>query len=88
MGCEWFGLDELSLLIVSLSVLIVIVRLVRSVKDIKVGKELELTEGITAAELVVVIGLGSIVFFSVSRWIDFYFFFEVVLIPTFFLIIK
>lgn len=82
------GLDEMRLLMIFLSILVIAVRLVRSFKDIKMRKNVGNINRVRAIEIVILISLGRIIFFSVCSIIDFYFFFEFSLVPTFLLILK
>nr|YP_009498478.1 NADH dehydrogenase subunit 4 [Dosinia japonica]AWK60550.1 NADH dehydrogenase subunit 4 [Dosinia japonica] len=85
---EWVGLDEMSLIMIMLSIVVMMVSLVSSFKDIKMKKGVGFMNSISAVEMVVLISLGSMLFFSVCSMMDFYFFFEFSLIPTFLLILK
>lgn len=84
---EWLGVDEIRVLIVLLCLLVRIIRLVRRTKEVKNGFVV-LISGWSVVEIVIFICLGSVLFFSVCRWMDFFFFFEFSLVPTFFLILK
>lgn len=64
---EWFGLDEMSLLIVVICPLVSIVSLNRRFKDLKITKKLEETESRGVSGIVILIALGRMVFFCVSR---------------------
>lgn len=85
---EWFGLDKLSFIIVVLCFLILGVRLVRRCKDLKFNKLIYDRKTISISELLIIICLGGIFFFTMCSLIDFFFFFEFSLIPTFWLILK
>ncbi|YP_009827051.1 NADH dehydrogenase subunit 4 (mitochondrion) [Mercenaria mercenaria] len=85
---EWVGMDSMSFIMVVLSVLVFMISLVSSYKDVKINKGEKEVNGISAVEAINIIVFGSIMFFSVISWMDFYFFFEFSLIPTFFLILK
>nr|YP_008854385.1 NADH dehydrogenase subunit 4 [Meretrix lyrata]AGR50832.1 NADH dehydrogenase subunit 4 [Meretrix lyrata] len=85
---EWFGLDQLSYIMVILCILVLSTSLVSSCKDLKLNVSLYERNGVSMVELVVLISLGSMIFFSLSSWMDFYFFFEFSLVPTFWLILK
>lgn len=82
----WIGFDGVSLLIAMLVILVPIIRLVSSVRDYKFrdirrnGKDMR--------EVIYLISLVCIIFFLISNWMDFYFFFEFSLLPTFWLILK
>lgn len=78
----------MSFIMVVLRVLVFIIRLVSRYKDVKINKGEKEVNGISAVEAINIIVFGSIMFFRVIRWIDFFFFFEFSLIPTFFLILK
>nr|AAP74631.1 NADH dehydrogenase subunit 4 [Ruditapes philippinarum] len=84
---EWLGYDELSILMIVLALLVTMMSLVSSVKDVKSSMPDPLS-GWGYVESVILVCLGSVLFFSVSGWMDFFFFFEFSLIPTFFLILK
>lgn len=84
---EWVGGDEMSLLLIILCVLVTIIRLVRSCKDVK-GNCKRRAGGFRIVEMVGMVCVGRLLFFQSCRWIDFYFFFEFCLIPTFYLILK
>nr|YP_003934257.1 NADH dehydrogenase subunit 4 [Paphia euglypta]ADB03055.1 NADH dehydrogenase subunit 4 [Paphia euglypta] len=84
---EWIGMDEMSLLMIVLCILVTMISLVSSCKDIKSGSSLKMG-GFSIEEMVFLICLGSFFFFQSCSWMDFYFFFEFTLIPTFFLILK
>lgn len=81
-------MDEISLIIIVLSILVIIVRLVRSFKDIKIKKDVGVINRLRIMEITILISLGRIIFFSVCEIMDFYFFFEFSLLPTFLLILK
>lgn len=85
---EWFGLDQIAFILVFLCFLVLGTRLVRSYKDLKKGGAGADERGRSIAEVVVLILLGRILFFSFSSFMDFYFFFEFSLVPTFWLILK
>nr|YP_005267070.1 NADH dehydrogenase subunit 4 [Paratapes undulatus]AEH99646.1 NADH dehydrogenase subunit 4 [Paratapes undulatus] len=84
---EWIGTDEMGLLMAILCILVVMVSAVSSCKDVKgeVGSEVG---GFSIVEMVGTVGLSSLFFFQVCSWMDFYFFFEFSLIPTFYMILK
>nr|YP_010410221.1 NADH dehydrogenase subunit 4 [Tapes dorsatus]URH16432.1 NADH dehydrogenase subunit 4 [Tapes dorsatus] len=87
LSSEWVGVDEMSLLMVILCVLVTMISVVSSCKDVKVS-ELSLVGGFNIVEMVGLVCGGSLLFFQSCSWMDFYFFFEFSLIPTFFLILK
>ena len=82
----WIGFDGVSLLIAILVILVPMMRLVSSVRDYKLrdigGSRKDM------GEVVYLISLVCIIFFLASNWMDFYFFFEFSLLPTFWLILK
>nr|AAP74582.1 NADH dehydrogenase subunit 4 [Ruditapes philippinarum] len=84
---EWLGVDEMSVLMVLLCLLVSMMSLVSSTKEVKNGFVV-LMSGWSVVEMVMFICLGSVLFFSVCSWMDFFFFFEFSLVPTFFLILK
>nr|UJH93085.1 NADH dehydrogenase subunit 4 [Chamelea gallina] len=83
---EWIGMDEMSLLMVVLGILVMMTGVVSSFKDIKLKKNMGSMDATSVVEMVTIITLGSLVFFSVCSWMDF--FFEFSLIPTLMLILK
>nr|YP_010121804.1 NADH dehydrogenase subunit 4 [Callista chinensis]QRE83911.1 NADH dehydrogenase subunit 4 [Callista chinensis] len=85
---EWFGMDQLSVLMVVLCFIVLSISLIGSCKDLKLNKDYSDRSGESMVELVILISLGSMVFFCLSTWMDFYFFFEFSLIPTFWLILS
>nr|AKE36667.1 NADH dehydrogenase subunit 4 [Meretrix lamarckii] len=85
---EWFGLDQLSYILVVMCFLVFATSLVSSCKELKFNVFLTERNGVGMVEMVILISLGSIIFFSLSSWMDFYFFFEFSLVPTFWLILK
>nr|YP_010555873.1 NADH dehydrogenase subunit 4 [Marcia japonica]UYR95105.1 NADH dehydrogenase subunit 4 [Marcia japonica] len=84
---EWVGMDEMSFLMVVLSILVTMVSIVSSCKDMK-EKEMNYIGGFNIMEMVGLVCISSTLFFLSCSWMDFYFFFELSLIPTFFLILK
>lgn len=70
---EWIGIDEISLLIVVLGILVIITGVVSRFKDIKLKKNIGRIDATRVVEMVTIITLGRLVFFSVCRWIDFFF---------------
>nr|YP_010555860.1 NADH dehydrogenase subunit 4 [Marcia hiantina]UYR95092.1 NADH dehydrogenase subunit 4 [Marcia hiantina] len=84
---EWVGMDEMSMLMVILSVLVTMISIVSSCKDMK-ESEMNKVGGFSIMEMVGLVCVGSILFFQSCSWMDFYFFFEFSLVPTFFLILK
>jgi len=85
---EWFGFDEISILMIILTFLVLVSCLVRRCKDFKSRKEISERNSLEIGERVLAICLRRMLFFYVRNWIDFYFFFEASLMPTFWLIIK
>lgn len=85
---EWFGLDQFSIILILLCFLVLRTRLVCSFKDVKTRENFFDKKRSRVVELVVLISLGRVLFFSLASWIDFYFFFEFSLVPTFWLILK
>nr|YP_010254935.1 NADH dehydrogenase subunit 4 [Venerupis aspera]YP_010455419.1 NADH dehydrogenase subunit 4 [Ruditapes variegatus]QUA05874.1 NADH dehydrogenase subunit 4 [Venerupis aspera]UUA63024.1 NADH dehydrogenase subunit 4 [Ruditapes variegatus] len=83
----WFGVDEVGVLMIVLSLLVTMISLVSSYKDVKSDCG-PAAGGFSIIEMVGFICLGSLLFFSVCGWMDFFFFFEFSLVPTFFLILK
>lgn len=86
---SWMGLDALSIIIVLISHLVLISiigipynELVFSLRSTPLGKMN------TTDQLISFIVCNSVMFFMVRRWIEFYFLFECVLLPTILLIIK
>nr|YP_002929380.1 NADH dehydrogenase subunit 4 [Meretrix petechialis]YP_003162830.1 NADH dehydrogenase subunit 4 [Meretrix meretrix]ABV53327.1 NADH dehydrogenase subunit 4 [Meretrix petechialis]ACU68436.1 NADH dehydrogenase subunit 4 [Meretrix meretrix] len=88
LSSEWFGMDQLSQLLVVLCFLVLATSLGASCKELKFNNGLFDRNSVEMVQLIVLITLGSVVFFSVSSWMDFYFFFEFSLVPTFWLILK
>lgn len=82
----WVGFDGVSLLIAILVILVPIIRLISSVRDYKFRGTRSRSKNME--EVVYFISLVCIIFFLTSNWIDFYFFFEFSLLPTFWLILK
>lgn len=80
----------MALILVFLCFLVLILRLVRGDVRIKRGRKNKIfrEDRYEMVNLVILILSGSIIFFSFSCWIDFYFFFEFSLVPTFWLILK
>nr|YP_010555887.1 NADH dehydrogenase subunit 4 [Marcia recens]UYR95119.1 NADH dehydrogenase subunit 4 [Marcia recens] len=87
MKSEWEGLDEMSILMILLCFMVMMISLGSSCKDIK-ESEMSKMGGFSMVEMVSLVCLGSLFFFQSCSWMDFYFFFEFSLIPTFFLILK
>nr|AKE36680.1 NADH dehydrogenase subunit 4 [Meretrix lamarckii] len=85
---EWFGLDQFSYLLVVMCILVFASSLVASCKELKFDVYLVGQNVVSMVEMIILISLGSIIFFSLSSWMDFYFFFEFSLVPTFWLILK
>nr|UJH93111.1 NADH dehydrogenase subunit 4 [Venus verrucosa] len=83
---EWIGMDEMSFLMVVLSMMVMMMSVVSSFKDIKLKKEVGGVNAVSVVEMITIITLGSMVFFSMCSWMDF--FFEFSLIPTLVLILK
>nr|UJH93345.1 NADH dehydrogenase subunit 4 [Chamelea striatula] len=83
---EWVGMDEMSLLMVVLGITVMMLSVVSSFKDIKLKKSVGSMNFTSVVEMLTIITLGSLAFFSVCSWMDF--FFEFSLIPTFCLILK
>nr|YP_009422193.1 NADH dehydrogenase subunit 4 [Ruditapes decussatus]AJY78598.1 NADH dehydrogenase subunit 4 [Ruditapes decussatus] len=84
---EWEGMDEMGVLMVGLSILVMMISLVSSCKDVK-SEGGSMAGGFFISEMVGLVCLGSLLFFRACSWMDFYFFFEFTLVPTFFLILK
>nr|UJH93215.1 NADH dehydrogenase subunit 4 [Venus verrucosa]UJH93228.1 NADH dehydrogenase subunit 4 [Venus verrucosa]UJH93254.1 NADH dehydrogenase subunit 4 [Venus verrucosa]UJH93280.1 NADH dehydrogenase subunit 4 [Venus verrucosa] len=83
---EWIGMDEMSFLMVVLSMMVMMMSVVSSFKDIKLKKEVGGVNAVSVVEMITIITLGSMVFFYMCSWMDF--FFEFSLIPTLVLILK
>nr|UJH93293.1 NADH dehydrogenase subunit 4 [Venus verrucosa]UJH93306.1 NADH dehydrogenase subunit 4 [Venus verrucosa] len=83
---EWIGMDEMSFLMVVLSMMVMMMSVVSSFKDIKLKKEMGGVNAVSVVEMITIITLGSMVFFYMCSWMDF--FFEFSLIPTLVLILK
>nr|BAV25004.1 NADH dehydrogenase subunit 4 [Isorropodon fossajaponicum] len=86
MASGWIGFDGVSLLMAMLVVLVPMISLISSVGDYKFGGGGDNVSGME--EVVYLISLVCIIFFFTGNWIDFYFFFEFSLLPTFWLILK
>nr|YP_010555849.1 NADH dehydrogenase subunit 4 [Cryptonema producta]UYR95081.1 NADH dehydrogenase subunit 4 [Cryptonema producta] len=84
---EWLGVDDMGILMVLLSLVVTVMSMVSSNKELR-SDNVSLYKGFSAAEMIMYVCLGSVLFFSACNWMDFFFFFEASLIPTFFLIVK
>nr|QUA05893.1 NADH dehydrogenase subunit 4 [Macridiscus melanaegis] len=84
---DWMGADEMSTLMVMLTLMVAVMSLVSSNKDIKSEPMIKIG-GFSVVEMVMYVSLGSLMFFSACNWTDFFFFFEASLVPTLFLILK
>lgn len=85
---EWFGVDNLSLYIILLVVFVMSSRLLTRVRDVKLNKNYVEIGPLRMEVILLFIGFRRVSFFSVSRWLDFFFFFEFSIVPTMFLILK
>nr|BBA25600.1 NADH dehydrogenase subunit 4 [Akebiconcha kawamurai] len=86
MMSGWVGFDGVSLLMAMLVILVPMMSLVSSVGDYKFSDMS--SNGKDMSEVIYLISLVCIIFFLMSNWMDFYFFFEFSLLPTFWLILK
>nr|UFQ25463.1 NADH dehydrogenase subunit 4 [Calyptogena rectimargo] len=86
MVSGWVGFDGVSLLMAMLVILVPMMSLVSSVSDYKFSGTSSSSKNME--EVVYFISLVCIIFFLTSNWMDFYFFFEFSLLPTFWLILK
>nr|AGC84100.1 NADH dehydrogenase subunit 4 [Arctica islandica] len=83
---QWLAVDGVSMLMEILVMLVLIMSLISSSKDFIMSATENMKSGVEAA--VSLVSLVCLYFFIMGGWMDFFFFFEFSLIPTFWLILK
>ena len=89
ISSEWIGLDALSIVMVLISQLVMIGMTAISRGELIISLKSTILENKKIVEQIIIfVVCNRIAFFIVRRWLEFYFLFECVLLPTMLLIMK